>query len=108
MLATPPSVVSLESKKSCNSPFEAALLISHSHREATRHPLWASAFELSEFSLNCSRSLSSPKLFVRFGADLPALAVMGARPRARTGHITPMGPIFSPSASFFCSSLNEA
>ena len=31
-----------------------------------------------------------------------------ARPHARTGHITPMGPIFSPSASFFCSSLNEA
>ena len=31
-----------------------------------------------------------------------------ARPRARTGHITPMGPIFSPSANFFCSSLNEA
>jgi hypothetical protein len=34
--------------------------------------------------------------------------VMGARPRARTGHITPMGPIFSPSANFFCSSLNDA
>jgi hypothetical protein len=31
-----------------------------------------------------------------------------ARPHARTGHITPMGPIFSPSANFFCSSLNEA
>jgi hypothetical protein len=29
-------------------------------------------------------------------------------PHARTGHITPMGPIFSPSANFFCSSLNEA
>ena len=31
-----------------------------------------------------------------------------ARPHVRTGHITPMGPIFSPSANFFCSSLNEA
>ena len=31
-----------------------------------------------------------------------------ARPHARTGHITPMGPIFSASANFFCSSLNEA
>jgi hypothetical protein len=32
----------------------------------------------------------------------------GRAAAAHTGHITPMGPIFSPSASFFCSSLNEA
>jgi hypothetical protein len=33
---------------------------------------------------------------------------LGARPRAQIGHITPMGPTFGSSASFFCTSLNES
>jgi hypothetical protein len=31
-----------------------------------------------------------------------------AAARPHRSHITPIGPIFSPSANFFCSSLNEA
>jgi hypothetical protein len=45
----------------------------------------------------------------RFESDAISRGFLSrARPHARTGHITPMGPIFSPSANFFCSSLNEA
>jgi hypothetical protein len=64
-----------------------------------------------EFTNGCRKAMDPDELGLWLH-DFLDIAWRGflsrARPHARTGHITPMGPIFSPSANFFCSSLNDA